>query len=94
MRVALGTARDSQIGPVSSREAGGRVRHHVGHDYVEACLIVACLMKLYRWWWWKEILLSYRPMGPTDISASIWSAGSGSRSRFKLIRISRVGLQG
>ena len=30
----------------------------------------------------------------TDISATIWSAGSGSRSRFKLIRISRVGLQG
>ena len=28
------------------------------------------------------------------ISATIWSAGSGSRSRFKLIRISRVGLQG
>jgi hypothetical protein len=28
------------------------------------------------------------------ISASIWSAGSGFRSRFKLIRISRVGLQG
>ena len=30
----------------------------------------------------------------TDISATIWSAGSGSRSRFKLIRMSRVGLQG
>ena len=29
-----------------------------------------------------------------DISASIWSAGCGSRSRFKLIRMSRVGLQG
>jgi len=45
-------------------------------------------------WWVKENLLPRDQWVKADFTASISSAGSGLRSRFKLIGMSRVGLQG
>jgi len=32
------------------------------------------LPRIQLWWWWKEIYLSYRPMGPTDLSLRLFGA--------------------